>query len=150
MRNKRRPAAELVELRRAPQLLGDGHRVDRFAAAVQRERGLVDRAVRGLVEVARLEAGFDRGGDRLPRQHHRAEQRLLGFEVVRRDPARVALPPSCVSERHWLDWLDHSFSPCPSRERQVTVAPRACGWIEAKPCVLCVDDGTSRPHLCGL
>ena len=47
-------------------------------------------AVRGLVEVARLDVRLDRGGDRLAAEHHRPEQRLLGLEVVRRDAAAAA------------------------------------------------------------
>ena len=78
--------AERVELAGAPQLLGHRDRVDRLAARVQRERRLVDDAVRGLVEVGRLDVRLDRRGDRLAAEHHRPEQRLLGLEVVRRDP----------------------------------------------------------------
>ena len=93
-------AAELFELTRAPQLLGDGHRVDRFAPGVQAVRGLEDRAVRGLVEVAGLEPGLDRGGDRLPAEHHRAEERLLGLEVVRRDARAVRTSPRVLDRDH--------------------------------------------------
>ena len=77
-----------VELTAAPQLLGDGDRVDRLTPAVQQERGVEDHAVRGLVEVAGLDVRLDRGGDRLAGEHHRPEQRLLGLEVVRRDRER--------------------------------------------------------------
>ena len=62
---QRLATADRVELAAAPQFLGDRHRVDRFALAVQRERGVVDRAVRGLVEVARFDVRFDRGRERL-------------------------------------------------------------------------------------
>jgi hypothetical protein len=46
-----------------------------------------------LVEVGGFDADFYGGGDRVARQQHRSEQRLLGFEVVRRNsPATGALP----------------------------------------------------------
>ncbi|GIU90279.1 MAG: hypothetical protein KatS3mg010_1378 [Acidimicrobiia bacterium] len=71
---ERLPAAELLEAAGAPQLLGDGHRVDRLPATVQRERGVEDHPVRRLVEVGRLDARLHRGGERLAREHHGAEQ----------------------------------------------------------------------------
>ena len=84
---QRRASAECFEMPGTAELLGHRDRVDRLAARVQRERGVVHDAVRGLVEVARLDVRLDRGGDRLAAEHHRPEERLLGFEVVRRDAA---------------------------------------------------------------
>ena len=79
-----------VEQVGAAQLLGDGDRVGGLALPVQRLDGLVDVPVRRLVEVAGLDVRLDRGGDRVAREQHRAEQRLLGLEVVRRDPTARA------------------------------------------------------------
>ena len=96
-------AADRVEQSGAPELVGDRDRVGRFTLAVERFDRLEDVAVRGLVEVvgpARLEGGRDR----VARQQHRTEQRLLGLQVVRRDPAGPAwsAAPAVVelSERH--------------------------------------------------
>ena len=75
----------------AAELLGHRDRVDRLAAGVQRERRVVHDTVRGLVEVARLDVRLDRGGDRLAAEHHRPEEGLLGFEVVRRDPSATTV-----------------------------------------------------------
>ena len=106
-------AAERVEQVGAPQLLGDGDRVDRLALAVERLDGVVDVAVRGLVEVADVDARLDRGGDRVAREQHRAEQRLLGLEVVRRDPRRAAPRRRSSS----IDWTTPPLrrSPCTRR-----------------------------------
>ena len=111
-----------VEQVGAAQLLGDGDRVGRLALAVQRLDRLVDVAVRGLVEVAGLDVRLDRGGDRVAREQHRAEQRLLGLEVVRWHPAARA-------STHRFDRLDHCRSHFrPSLGPARIVRAGACGW----------------------
>src|SRR5204862_6730177 len=54
--------------------------------------GVGEDAVRGLVEVARLDVRLDRRGDRLSAEHHRPEERLFGFEVVGRNPTGARYP----------------------------------------------------------
>ena len=113
----------------AAQLVGDGDGVDRFADAVERHHRVVDVGVGRLVEVGGLYPGLGGRADRIARQEHGPEQRLFGFQVVRRDAA--ALLPA-----HFLDRLDHSdsrsqftgvhlrfTSPMPRR----FYATRACG-----------------------
>src|SRR5438045_2021049 len=78
-------AADGVERSGPSQLLGDGDRVGGLARAVERGDGLEDVGVRRLVEVVDADR-FYRGCDRVLRQQHRAEQRLLGLQVVRRYP----------------------------------------------------------------
>ena len=55
---------------------------------VQLDRGAVDLRVRLAVEVARVHADVARRLDRRLGQHHRAEHRLLGVEVLRRQRSR--------------------------------------------------------------
>jgi len=64
---------------------GDGDGVDGLALPVQRHDRVVDVRVRRLVEVGRVDPDLGRGADRVARQEHRPEQRLLRLEVVRRD-----------------------------------------------------------------
>ena len=101
-----------VEQLGAAQLLGDGDRVDGLALAVQRHDRFVDVDVRGLVVIARFDVRFDGRGDRVAREQHRSEERLFGFEVVRRDAPRP-LPTRVI------DRLDHAapFLPPGSLER---------------------------------
>jgi hypothetical protein len=117
-------AGVLIELARPPQLLGDRYGIDGLAAAVQAVRGFEDRAVRRLVEVARLELRFDRGGDRLATQHHRPEERLFGLDVVR-GYARPVRSASRVLDRDHRRYL-------PPR-RDGTMARNGCGVEEDKP-----------------
>ena len=106
-------AAERLEQAGAAQLLGHGDRVDRLALLVQRPDRVEDVAVGRLVEVGGVDPGLDRGGDRVAREEHRAEQRLLGLEVVGRDASgrdrahhahstgpRRPLPDPCDSPGH--------------------------------------------------
>ena len=80
------------------QLVGDGDRVGRGARRVQRPDGVEDVAVGRLVEVGRAERHLADHADRLTRQQQGAEHRLLGLDVVRRDPpARRRLPRSVVA-----------------------------------------------------
>ena len=111
-----------VEQVGAAQLLGHGDRVGGLALPVQRLDRLVDVAVRRLVEVAGLDVRLDRGGDRVAREQHRAEQRLLGLEVVRRHP-------SARASTHRFDRLDHcrSHSPPPLRPDRI-LRLRARHW----------------------
>ena len=75
-------AADVLELAPLLEHVGERDRVDRLALRVERERGAVDLRVRLAVEVARVEDLAD-GADRAGRDHHRAEDRLLGLEVLR-------------------------------------------------------------------
>ena len=79
-----RPAADLLELAALLELVDEGDRVDRLALLVEHEAGPEDDPVALAVEVARVEDLADRS-DRARGEHHRAEHRLLGLEVLRRD-----------------------------------------------------------------
>src|SRR5207253_6952065 len=81
-------AADRVELAALLELVRERDRVDRLVLAVELERRAVDLRVRLPVEVTRVEDLAD-GGDRARRDHHRAEDRFLGFQVLRRDDARL-------------------------------------------------------------
>ena len=83
--DERAGAAHAVEQACAAELFGHGHRVGRLSDAVERCDGFEDMLMRGLVEVVRLDH-FDGIGNGVLAQHHGAEQRLLGTDVVRRDP----------------------------------------------------------------
>jgi hypothetical protein len=61
---------------------------------VQRQRRAVDDRVALAVEVARVQDFADRP-DRAGGEHHRAENRLLGFEILRRDRGGL---------RSWASW----------------------------------------------
>ena len=78
--------ADVVELAALLELVRQRDRVDRLVLAVELERGAVDLRVGLAVEIARVDDLGD-GRDRVPRDHHRAEDRLLGFEILRRDGA---------------------------------------------------------------
>src|SRR5205823_3026796 len=77
-------AADSVELAALLELVDERDRVDRFALGVQSEGGPVNLRVALAVEVGGVENLADRpnrpGGD-----HHRAEDGLLGVEILRRD-----------------------------------------------------------------
>ena len=77
-------APDVLELAALLQLVGQRDRVDRLALGVEREGGAVDLRVRLPVEVARVE-DLAHGPDRARGEHHRPENRLLGFEVLGRD-----------------------------------------------------------------
>ena len=77
-------AADGLELASLLELVDDRDRVDRLALRVEPERGAVDLRVALAVEVARVEDLADRA-DGAGREHHRAEDGLLGVEVLRRD-----------------------------------------------------------------
>ena len=77
-------AARVLELTALLELVDQRDRVDGLALRVQRQRGAVDDGVALAVEVARVQRFADRP-DRAGGEHHRAEDRLLGFEILRRD-----------------------------------------------------------------
>ena len=76
--------ARSLEVAALLELVDERDRVDRLAAGVEGERRAVDLRVALAVEVARVEDLAD-GPDRARREHHRAEDGLLGVEVLRRD-----------------------------------------------------------------
>ena len=102
------PATDELEQIGAPELLGDGDRVGGLALAVERLDRVVDVAVRRLVEVGDFDSCLDRGGDRVAGEQHRAEQRLLGLEVVRRHATGLRTP-------HGINRLDHCRPGLPRR-----------------------------------
>ena len=75
------PSADVLELASLLELVDEGDRVDRLALRVQGERGAVDPGVALTIEVPLVEDLADRG-DRAGREHHRAEDRLLGVEAL--------------------------------------------------------------------
>ena len=97
---QRGPAADELEEIGAAELLGDGDRIGGLALPVEGLDRVVDVAVRRLVEVGDVDPGLDRGGDRVAGEQHRAEQRLLGLEVVRRDSPGLWTP-------NGINRLDH-------------------------------------------
>src|SRR5581483_1746828 len=76
--------ADLLELAAALELVGERDRVHGLALGVEVERRLVDQRVARPVEVARRQDFADRP-DRTGGEHHRAEDRLLGIEILRWD-----------------------------------------------------------------
>src|SRR6185437_8947286 len=78
--------ADRLELAALLELVRERDRVDGLVLAVELERRAVDLRVRLAVEVARVEDLTD-GRDRARRDHHRAEDRLLGFQILGRDGA---------------------------------------------------------------
>src|SRR4051794_31327465 len=92
-----RSAADLVDLAALGEFGGDGDGVGRLALRVDVEDRLVDRLVRGLVEVVALE-DLDDVGDGVLGQQHAAQYRLLGVQILRRHPleGRPATVPTTV------------------------------------------------------
>ena len=78
-------AADPGQVAALGQLVGDGDRVGRLAAAVEVEDRVVDQLVRRAVEVVALEH-LDAVGDGVLGQQHAAEHGLLGVDVLRRHP----------------------------------------------------------------
>ena len=114
------------------QLLGHRHRVGRLAGAVERADGVVDVAVGRTVEVVDRHR-LDRGGDGVAAQQHGAQQRLLGLEVVGRDPHRVARAGVVDAGDAHRRLLSTTAGAANRRETRGTghdrcsVHPRACG-----------------------
>ena len=79
-------AADALEVAALVQLVHERDRVDRLALRVQGQRSPVDLRVALAVEVApaRVQHLADRA-DGVRRQHHRAEDGLLGVEILGRD-----------------------------------------------------------------
>ena len=77
-------AAHLLELAALLERVDEGDRVDGLALLVEREAGAEDDPVALAVEVGRGEDLGDRS-DRARREQHRAQHRLLGLEILRRD-----------------------------------------------------------------
>jgi hypothetical protein len=131
-------ATDGVEQVGAAQLLRDRHRVGRLTRAVQREDRLVDVRVRGLVVVGGLDADLDRGRDRVARQQHRAQEGLLGLDVVRRNAPAARRPPPRV-----VDDLDQD------RPLRGGFLPRTCSeWFTAslRGCYATAGSASSRPR----
>ena len=84
-------AADRLEQAVAPQFVGHRDRVDRLARGVQGVDRVEDVGVSRLVEVVGTQDAGCRG-DGLGLEHHGAEQRLFGVEVVRGNAA-PARPP---------------------------------------------------------
>ena len=79
-----------LELAALLELVDERDRVDGLALRPQRERRPVHLRVALAVEVRGVEDLADRA-DRDRREQHRAEHRLLGFEILRRDDRAQAL-----------------------------------------------------------
>src|SRR5439155_19415514 len=77
-------AADIVEIAALLELVDERDRVDGFALGVERQGGAVDLRVALAIEVGGVEDLADRP-DRPGGEHHRAEDRLLGFEILGRD-----------------------------------------------------------------
>ena len=77
-------AAGALQVAALLELVDERDRVDRLAARVQGKGSAVDLGVALAVEVARVEDFADRP-DRARGQHHRAEDGLLGIEILGRD-----------------------------------------------------------------
>ena len=85
-----RLSARGLELGALVELVDQRDRVDRLALRPQRERRAVHLRVALAIEVGRVEDLAHRAdGDR--REQHRAEDRLLGLEVLRRDDRAQSL-----------------------------------------------------------
>ena len=97
-------AADLVEDPLALEHLDRGDEVDRLAPRVHAAQGLVDAGVGAAVEVLGLE-DLDDVGDGLRGEHHGADDRLLGLQILRRDPSVPAWHPA--------DILDDARQPSP-------------------------------------
>ena len=72
------------------QRVGDGDGVGRLTLAVEGLDRLVDVPVGRLVEVGGVDVLLDCSRDRIARKQHRSEERLLGLEVVGRNPPHLA------------------------------------------------------------
>ncbi len=91
--------ADGLEIAAALQLLGHGDHVDGVAVGVDPPDRVVDRAMGGSVEVVGVEL-LDGVGDRVGRQHHRAEHRLLGLDVLGRHPLGAQTGDLVSGPRH--------------------------------------------------
>ena len=129
-RMQRLDAARLVEQAEPGQLLGDGDRVDRFAGLRHGHGDVEDVLVARLVEVVVAQPGLDDRPERVARQQNGAEHRLLGRQVVWRDPPTGgghAGPAAAVLQRRRSVRAIH----------RPTLTARAWGSIGAQPEELC-------------
>ena len=99
-------AADRLQVARLLEVLDQRQRVDRLADRVQVEHRLVDAPVALAVEVVRVQPLVDdQRGQRRVRQQDRAEDGLLGLEVLRRlRPGRRSARAVAVGagrERSW-------------------------------------------------
>ena len=101
-------AADVLQHPGPPQLVGHRDRVGRLARADERAHGVVDELVGRLVEVLGADPELGHRGDGVRRQEQRAEQRRLGLDVVRRNPAGAAPRPSFRALNHAADTLAYS------------------------------------------
>ena len=93
-------AAGGVEFACGLEAIGDGEVIDRHRSRVQVAHRRVDPRVRGTVEVLRLQ-DHQRAFDRLGREEHRAENRLLRLDAVGRFTlnSALALPADRINHR---------------------------------------------------
>ena len=80
--------ARILQLPSLLERIDEGDRVDGLPFRVQRKRGPVDLRVTFPVEISGVEDLAD-GPDRPGGEHHRAEDRLLGIEILGRDRGRL-------------------------------------------------------------
>jgi hypothetical protein len=92
-------APHVLEERAPLQLLDGRDRIDGIAPAVDLPERVEDLRVRRGVEIGRPH-DLDDVGDGLGREHHRPEDRLLGLEVVRRDPIGPKTPNVLSGSHH--------------------------------------------------
>ena len=116
----------------APELVGHGDDVDRARRRVDRANGVEDLLVGRVVEVADLQSGFADDTDRITRQQQRAEHRLLGLQVVRRDP-----PCRSLRTSRPLGSVDGKV--CRASHGGTTLSAQRCAGEGAQPWVLSVD-----------
>ncbi len=118
-------AADPAQLPPPLQLGRHGDRVGGLAAAVQVEHAVVDRLVRGPVEVAGAQH-LDDVGDGVLRQHHAAEHALLRGEILGRLPVERTFRGGCgrtvIGQRHREPLLDNRTG-----VRYYTVGNRGAG-----------------------
>ena len=119
-------ATHLVEQAVAAQLVGNRHHVDGLATGHQAADRGVDVLVRRLVEVLDLQAQLGHRAHHIARQQQRAEQALLGVEVVWRHSAITA-------RRRAAPLRGPIFVTC--RHRTPTFVDNGCGSLEVHPCV---------------
>jgi hypothetical protein len=78
----------ILERPPSAKLLNGGDDVHRLALGVEPRESLEDEAVGPPVEILGADPDVGHRGDGLAGEHHRAEDGLLGFQVVGRDPFR--------------------------------------------------------------